>query len=354
MKKLKQLTIQLKPVGNNCNLGCVYCYAMPFRREKLKVLSKELLEKIVKESFEVTDNLIITWHGGEPTYAGLEYFKDYMEILKKYQKEGQTVVNMIQTNATLVNEEFAKFFKENDFIVSVSIDGNKETHDRNRYYANGKGSYDKVMQGVNNLRKYGIYPPVIATVSQNTYDDCEETFKSFIENGFKEIKFSPVYDSSDDSFSISCDKWYLYLKKVFDIWCELEDETIKVRELDEILEWFTGNTINTCSSTNTCVNWISINEDGEVYPCEYLRASESYGNVQDMHISNVFETEAYKRFVKKVMYVPEKCQKCQFYSMCGNGCPATRVKNGNLVYDGYYVYCEQRKKLYADFAQILK
>ena len=352
--KLERLTIQLKPVGNNCNLGCVYCYAMPFRTQNLKVLSKELLKKIIKESLEITDNLIITWHGGEPTIVGLQYLKDYMKILVELKKDGQNVVNMIQTNATLIDEEFAKFFKENNFIVSVSIDGEKNTHDRNRYYSKGYGSYDMTMKGVNNLRKYGIYPPVIATVSQNSYNDCEKTFKSFIENGFKEIKFSPVYDSLDDSFSISCDEWYLYIKNIFDMWCDLGDETIKIRELDEILEWFTGNTINTCSSTNTCINWISINEDGEVYPCENLRATESYGNVKDMNISKIFETEAYKRFVNKVMYVPETCKMCEFYSKCGNGCPATRVKNGNLVYDGYYVYCEQRKKLYSYVSELLK
>lgn len=83
------------------------------------------------------------------------------------------------------------------------------------------------------------------------------------------------------------------------MWCYLEDETIKIREIDEILEWFTGNTINTCSSTNTCVNWISINEFGEVYPCEY------------------------KRFVGKIMHMPEECKKCEFYSKCGNSCYAT-------------------------------
>lgn len=352
--RLERLTIQLKPVGNNCNLECAYCYAMPFRKKKLKVLDKEVLEKIVKEAFEITDNLIVSWHGGEPTLVGLKFYKDYIEIVNKHKEENQCIVNMIQTNATLIDEEFAKFFKENNFIVSVSIDGKKETHNKNRFYAKGIGSYDLVMQGVNNLRKYGIYPPLIATVSKSTYDDCEESFKSFIDNGFKEIKFSPVYDSTDDLFSISCDEWYLYIKKIFDMWCELGDETINVRELDEVLEWFTGNTINTCSSTNTCVNWISINEDGEVYPCEYLRATESYGNIKDMHISKVFETEAYKRFVSKVMYVPEKCKKCEFYKMCGNGCPATRVKNGNLVYDGYYVYCEQRKKLYADLLEMLE
>jgi len=352
--KLNKLTIQLKPVGNNCNLHCEYCYAMPFRCKNVKVLGLDVLEKIVKEAFETSDNVIITWHGGEPTMPGVEYYRKYIQLVEKYKKPGQNIVNMIQTNATLITEEFAEFFEKEGFIVSVSIDGDEETHNRNRHYASGKGSYAQTMKGVKLLREHNIFPPVIATVSQNTYDDCEKTFKSFIEEGFKEIKFSPVYDSSEDAFSISCDQWYEYIKKVFDIWSDMGDETIKVREIDEVLEWFTGETINTCSSTNSCVNWISIDENGEVYPCEYLRATEAYGNVKEMHLSEIFKTEAHKRFVRKVMYVPEECKECEFYEMCGNGCPATRIKGNDLVYDGRYVYCDERKQLYNYMAEILE
>ena len=351
--KMQKLTIQLKPVGNNCNLHCEYCYAMPFRCEKFKILELDVLEKIVKEAFETSDNVIITWHGGEPTMPGVKYYEEYMKLVAKYKKPGQNIVNMIQTNATLIDETFASFLKANDFIVSVSIDGDRDTHNRNRHYASGKGSYDETMRGVHILREHGIYPPVIATVSKNTYDDCKRTFNSFVNEGFKEIKFSPVYDSSEDEFSISCDEWYEYLRNVLELWLEMQDDTIKVREIDEVLEWFTGETINTCSSTNSCVNWLSIDENGNVYPCEYLRSTESYGNVKEQHLSEVFKSEAYKRFVYKVMYVPDECNNCEFYHMCGNGCPATRVKGTQLVYDGRYVYCEQRKRLYKYLSDIL-
>lgn len=351
---MKKLTIQMKPVGNNCNLHCEYCYAMPFRCKNFKILELSLLDKIVKEAFELSDNVIITWHGGEPTMPGVEYYRQYMQIVAKHKKPCQNIINMIQTNATLVDDEFAKFFKDNNFIVSVSIDGDENTHNRNRHYASGKGSYEATMRGVDCLRRHGIYPPVIATVSRNTYSDCETTFKSFINQGFTEIKFSPVYDSSEDAFSISCDEWYEYIKKVLDIWTEKQDEKIKVREIDEILEWFTGNTINTCSSTNSCVNWMSIDENGNVYPCEYLRSTECYGNVCEQHLADVFKSEAYKRFVEKVMYIPDECKSCEFYSMCGNGCPATRLKGTELVYDGRYVYCEERKQLYKYIATLLE
>lgn len=344
----------MKPVGNNCNLHCEYCYAMPFRCENFKILELSLLEKIIKEAFELSDNVIITCHGGEPTMPGVEYYRKYMQIVEKHKKPWQNIVNMIQTNATLIDDEFARFFKDNDFIVSVSIDGDRDTHNRNRHYASGKGSYDATMRGVESLRRYGIYPPVIATVSRNTYQDCETTFKSFINQGFTEIKFSPVYDSTEDAFSISCDEWYEYIKKVFDIWSDMQDENIKVREIDEILEWFTGNTINTCSSTNSCINWMSIDENGNVYPCEYLRSTECYGNVKEQHLAEVFKSEAYMRFVQKVMFVPDECKHCEFYHMCGNGCPATRLKGNELVYDGRYVYCGERKKLYEYIAGFLE
>ena len=166
---MENITLQIKPAGNYCNMDCTYCYASPFRGKHFEVLDLVLLEKLIKEAFEASNHVIITWHGGEPTLPGIEYYEEVMRIIKKYKGRLKHVTNMIQTNATLVTPEFARFFKKNKFAVSVSIDGNEETHDKNRTYCNGKGSYAKVMQGVYNLRKAGISPPVIATVSKSTY-----------------------------------------------------------------------------------------------------------------------------------------------------------------------------------------
>ncbi len=351
---MKNLTIQIKPAGNYCNIDCTYCYASPFRGKTFKKLPIELVEKIIKEAFETTDNLIITWHGGEPTIPGVEYYKEVMALIKKYKKRKQNVVNMIQTNATLITDEFANFFKKNKFVVSVSLDGSEMTHNKNRIYGNGKGSYADTMRGVEILRKNGIYPPVIATVSKSTYKDCEETFNFLIKNGFKEIKYSPVYDSKEDSFSISPDEWYEYIHKVFEMWMELGKTNIKIREIDIILAMFLDRPLNLCTSDGSCVNWISIDENGNMYPCEYMRETNTYGNIAEMNVKDIFSTEQYQDFKKQVLTIPQSCKECSLISACGNGCPATRINNyGDLTRTGKYVYCSVRKRMYEDIKCIL-
>ncbi|MBQ3945420.1 MAG: radical SAM protein, partial [Alphaproteobacteria bacterium] len=163
---------------------------------------------------ELSDNVIISWHGGEPTMVGLDYFKDYMKIVNKYKKDNQNVVNMLQTNATLITDDMAQFFKDNGFIISISLDGDEASHNKNRYNYKGQGSFKDTMAGVEKLRKHGIFPPLIATVTQSTINDGLKNFNFFVNNGFKEIKFSPVYDSDTDEFSINNEEWYNYTSVV--------------------------------------------------------------------------------------------------------------------------------------------
>ncbi len=344
---MKELTLQIKPVGNHCNLKCTYCYAAPFKSSKFKILKLDILDEIIKQAFSITDNLIISWHGGEPMMAGLDFYKNYMKIVKKYKKQNQTIINMIQTNATLINDDFAKFFKDNEFIVSVSLDGDEKSHNKNRLINHKLGSFNNVMNGVKILRKNGINPPVIATVTQSTYNDGIKNFEFFVKNGFKEIKYSPVYDSNNDNFSISSDLWSQYLINIFNKWLKLRDYEIKVREIDEILMWFAKKPMSLCANRGMCSKWISIDENGNFYPCEYLRSTNSYGNIKCNTLESIFYSENYKNFVEKINYLPNKCRNCKIFSICHNGCPATRINNRNEIHSqGVYVYCEQRKKLF--------
>ena len=181
---MKELTLQIKPVGNHCNLCCKYCYAAPFKSKTIKTLNLNLLDKLIKESFEITDRVIVTWHGGEPTLVGVEYFEKYLKIIKKYKKENQKIYNMIQTNATLITDKMAKFFKKNKFIVSISLDGDEKAHNKNRVDASLKGSFHDAFKGLKNLRKNGINPPVIVTVTKDNLKKDIKNFNFLINNIF--------------------------------------------------------------------------------------------------------------------------------------------------------------------------
>lgn len=253
----KSFGMQIKPVGSNCNLKCKYCYAAPFATEKMNIMSAEILEIAVSKIMAFQNNVFFSWHGGEPLLPGLEFYKNVVRIINKYKTPYHQIKNMVQTNATLITLEFAKFFKDNDFIISVSIDGPEHVHNANRVCQKGRDSFSNAMCGVEVLRQVGLNPPVIATVTKDTAKYARDTFKFFVDNGFTDIKFSPVYDSVSDNFSISSDDWFAYLKEILNVWFEYGDANIKVREIDEVIAWLSNKIINLCSSKQTCLSWIS-------------------------------------------------------------------------------------------------
>lgn len=341
----RKFSIQLKPVGSFCNLTCTYCYVKPFQG-KSEVMSEDILRKVIRNCLQSNPEPTISWHGGEPMCAGLDFFRQAVKFMRQFASDFASVRNIVQTNATLITEEFAQFFAENNFGVSVSLDGPAHIHGRHRVFGSGRNSHESVEHGIYTLRKAGISPSVICTVTKQTLPYAEEVFRYLVDLGFKRIKYSPVYDSGSDSFSISNEEWFEYLRQVFDAWFGMGDSEIEVRELDEVILWMQGETLNLCTSDKSCLSWVSVDPQGNLYPCEYLRANHSYGNISQISFSDIEFTPAYQDFQRLFLSPPPLCSECSFFKLCGNGCPATRILHGKLCNEGVYVYCQQRKMLY--------
>lgn len=341
-----EFSVQLKPVGSACNLQCDYCYVKPFRPTKTRIMSGDVLERIIASCLSNATHPIFTWHGGEPTLAGISFFKQALQLMERYRKPGQTITNRIQTNATRVDLNLATFFKDHNFAVSVSLDGPEYIHGIHRFNSAHNNSFNKTMKGIETLRKVGISPSVICTVTDKTLKYAAEVFRFLVANGFTKIKYSPVFDSISDSFSFGSDEWFEYLKIVFDIWFEMENPNIEIRDLDEVISWLNQETLPLCSSDRTCLRWVSINPDGDLYPCEYLKSKHSYGNILQMELVDIPQTPAYQKFLDDFLSPPEQCTACKFYSLCGNGCPATRIAENRITPKGVYVYCQERLRLY--------
>lgn len=331
-KKSKWFSVQLKPVGSLCNLRCKYCYAKS-HLAKNQIMSDEILKLVIKKCVQSSPSPTFSWHGGEPTLAGLIFFRKAMLLMNRYKKPKQIIRNLIQTNATLITPEFAKLLKKYNFGVSVSLDGTEIIHGLNRVSIEGNNSFSKTIRGIKILRKFGNDPAVIATVTKDSLPYANETFDFLISLHFKRIKYSPVYDSTSDQFSLTTKRWFGYLKKVFEKWMELEDVNIQVRDLDEIIAWISNKPLHICAANNTCLNWISIDPLGNIYPCEYLKEKFHYGNIRDMNLKDIPLTESYQNFEKLYRIIPDKCKKCKYFDFCGNGCPSTRTYKGKLSFD---------------------
>jgi uncharacterized protein len=345
-KRKKWFAVQLKPVGSFCNLRCDYCYAHAEKAHK-SIMSELVLDSVIKKIMNQDYPYpTFSWHGGEPTMVGCNFFSHAVKLMEKYKKPGQNFYNLIQTNATLIDSKMADFFKEYNFAVSISLDGPEHIHGRHRKDQGGRNSFGKVMAGVQNLRSVGINPSVICTVSKENLSFVEETFHFLVNNGFDKIKYNPVFDSVEDNFSINNEEWFNYLKKVFDLWFDLCDPSIQIRDLDEVIAWIVEKPLNLCSSNQTCLNWISIDPEGVIYPCEYLKTDHVYGNIKDIELDEIFSTDSYKNFKTMFNYITPKCMGCEFFKFCGNGCPMIRVKDDKISFDGVYAFCEQRKRLF--------
>lgn len=353
MIQKKGFSVQLKPVGASCNIACDYCYMEPFQSKNFELMSYATLEKLIRDTLINNEKVCFSWHGGEPILAGVDFFRKAVELMDQYKQPNQLITNLIQTNATTITPEFAKFFKQYNFFVGVSLDGPEDVHNLYRKYKDGTGSFKKAMEGIALLKKEGIQPSVIVTVTKDSLSHTKEVFDFIIAQGFTVIKYNAVFDNHDFVYSINNDEWFDYMKQVMELWMELGDPDISIREIEEVLEWINQKTFNLCSGDEGCLQWISIDPNGNLYPCEYLRTQISYGNIHEVDLANIRQTPQYKQFLAMFLDVPQKCKTCDYYLLCRNGCPANRIKDNNIAFDGIYVYCEQKKRLYEEIKNIL-
>lgn len=349
------LSLQLKPVGSHCNLNCSYCYARPFLSKSLEVMSIEVLERAISECILNSKWPKITWHGGEPTLPGFNFYQNSQAIIEKYRSSGQKVSQVLQTNGTLINKKLARFFKENNFEIGISIDGPEEIHNMNRVKKSGDGSFKDVMHGLEILHQEDLKPSVIVTVTSKTLKFANEVLNFLIKEGFRSIKYSPVFDIYNYEFNISDEDWYRYLSLVFDQWMKFGDPEISIMQLDEIIAWLDmEDPYLICSSACQCIQWVSVDPNGSMYPCAYFKTEIPYGNILETSLINVVESDNYKYFRKIFTTPPEKCQNCEFFNLCGNGCPSTRVIGSKIDPEGVYVYCEERRRLFGKIKDVFE
>lgn len=339
------VSLQVRVTGDLCNLACKYC---EYGKATTKtIMSDEVLRVTIQKALcNNGDIAMFCWHGGEPTLAGLDFFERAVAYQNANIDKGTRAINSIQTNGTLITQEFAKFFSDNDFMVGVSIDGPPAIHNRMRVGKGGGNTYDKAVNGVRLLQECGVKTSVIATVSKDTLPYPRDVFRHLVELGFRDISYSPVFDSPCGKHpSITCQEWCEYIREVFYEWCAMNNPDIQIRELNEVVCWISGVAASCCSSLGTCAHWFVINYDGGIYPCEKLGKSICYGNVLVDDFPGILNSSLHREFVRIDEQKPEKCLGCQSLNICSNGCRQMRVLDGEFNPLGLYAFCQQRLSL---------
>lgn len=355
--KLSHRVPIIKAVGDACNLRCDYCFYSGMNQRPGRFMSADLLVRFLQQYFVLfSGELSFVWHGGEPLLAGIAFYEQALDLQRRFAKPGDVVENKIQTNATLIDDDWAEFFKQNKFRVGVSLDGCRASHDRYRRDAGNRGTFDAVMRGIETLRRHGITPGIIQTITRSGMNSIDDDFRFFTKhlqiNGWAVNFFTE--DSSPCSKLQSeglCDENVRHLyKKMIRFWLSQNNEDLCIREIENVAAGVTGHRAKNCSFNGTCANYFCLDSEGRVWPCDRLSTNAQYllGDLRQQSLQEILEGCAAAHHAARARHLPDRCVSCRWRSACNNGCTAMRDPD-----TGIYVYCDARRDLFNTMAALL-
>lgn len=367
----KPLYVMLKPAGAHCNLACKYCYYL--EKNKLyppaqrHLMSDEMLEQFTREYIEAQtmNQVLFTWHGGEPLLRSIGFYRKALSLQQKYAG-GRHIDNVIQTNGTLLTDEWCEFFAQNHWLVGISIDGPQPDHDHYRLTAAGKPSWKKVMQGIKLLKKHGVEWNAMAVVNAYNANHPLEFYRFFKENGCQFLQFTPIVErltrhedgrtlaslADKDEISLSeasvaPEQWGYFLCAIFDEWVRKDVGKIFVEIFDCTLANWMGISPGICAYSKECGHAGVMEHNGDVYSCDHFVFPEyKLGNIRDHSLIDMLYGEQQQEFSRlKHSSLPRQCKECDMEFACHGECPKNRFmkdKYGdsglNYLCPGYYHY----------------
>jgi len=346
-----------KPGGAGCNLACHYCYYLEkkelYPENKSLRMQDELLERYIVQHIKTSTDPVInfSWHGGEPTVLGLDYFKKIVSLQNKYKPANRIIKNGMQTNGTLLNEAWCRFLSEEGFTVGVSLDGPQKLHDRYRVTRDQKPTYEQVIRGLNLLKQYGISCEILCVVNANNVKYPLEIYRFFEELGITFISFIPLVEQQRDSEngvsrrSVSPLLFGEFLCAIFTEWKERGIGKIKIQIIEEAARTAFNQEHSLCIFRKRCGYVPVIECNGDFYSCDhYVDAQHCLGNIQDKSLLELLESPAQIAFGrKKCDTLPHYCRMCEVRDMCNGECPKYRFLETPDGEPGLNYLCEGYK-----------
>ena len=367
----KPLYVMLKPAGAHCNLACKYCYYLEknnlYQNSHRHLMSDEMLEQFTREYIEAQTmpQVLFTWHGGEPLMRSIDFYKKALALQKKYA-HGKQIDNVIQTNGTLLTDEWCEFFAKNHWLVGISIDGPQEYHDHYRVTPAGKPSWEKVMQGIQLLKKHRVEWNAMAVVNAYNAEHPLEFYHFFRDNGCQYLQFTPIVERltehedgrtlaslADDreiplaDASVTPQQWGNFLCTIFDDWVRHDVGKTFVEIFDCTLANWMGVQPGICAYSKECGHAGVMEHNGDVYSCDHFVFPEyKLGNIREQSLIDMLYGEKQQAFSRlKHTSLPRQCKECDMEFACHGECPKNRFEKDkygepglNYLCQGYYQY----------------
>ncbi len=350
-----------KPVGPLCNLECSYCYYLNTEGSKSKhpqlQMSDDVLEEFIKQMIQTNPGPVVsfTWHGGEPTLAGLDFYRKAVALQKEYLPKNWTCWNNLQTNGINLDDEWCSFLAKEHFDVGISIDGTQTLHDHFRKDKKGQGSYHRVVESIHRLKKAGILPDLLCTVNSLTTKDPLGVYRTLRELNTGWIQFIPILIKNSDgtlaSDSVDAKAYGEFLKVIFEEWIHHDLGVVDVQIFAETAIMWAGGSASVCWLAPTCGRVMVVERNGNVYSCDHYVSSQYYlGNIENSSLADLVDSPFQKQFGQnKREHIAQKCLSCPYLKVCNGGCPKDRIDHGdlkglNILCEGLYAFHEHAEK----------
>ena len=363
-KRVKEpLSVMVKPVGSLCNLQCSYCYYLKTDVSKTgaSMMSEALLEIFIKQYIEASPgpNVQFTWHGGEPSLAGIDFYEQVLSLQKRYLPAGWNCWNNLQTNGLVLDDQWVAFLARNQFDIGLSIDGSGKLHDSYRVDHIGKGTHQRVSQNLQRMLKYGIKPDLLCTVNANNVHQPLEVYHSLKSYKTGWLQFIPIVVPMEDGFSqetIIAQDYGSFLIAVFDEWLLNDFGDVYIQFFLEAALVLSGHAATLCWMAPSCGTVLVVEHDGSVYSCDHFVDQEHcLGNINNTHLRNIADSSVQKAFGQiKQDTLPSQCIECQWLNLCQGGCPKDRLLFLNTDEKRLNYLCQGYQYFFRDAAERLK
>ena len=358
--KSREFQIFAKPVGLRCNLQCSYCYYLnknelyPDKRQML--MDDQLLRQYIIQHIETTTEEIIqfSWHGGEPMLAGIEFYQNAVALQKQHLPPGKKLVNGIQTNGTLLDDEWCRFLSKEVFLVGISIDGTEELHNQFRTNRKGDGTLQMVLNGLNLLQQYGITYEILCVVNSINVKYPTEGYRFFKELGAKYITFLPLVEQQSgtpsivSSASVPPAEFGRFLIAIFDEWVEQDIGNVQIQIFEEAIRTAFDQEHILCVFKENCGGVPVVEHNGDFYACDhFVTPNHLIGNIQEYSLASLLDHPRQKAFgMAKSLTLPKYCHQCPVLNMCNGECPKNRFIETPGGEPGLSYLCEGYKAFF--------